>query len=174
MRAACRVGAIHLRLALVLLVAVIGAAGTAATATCTAATCCLRFLQQHNARRPTTLGFIGCVRWWARDVGVGSIAGGRWWVLPSSDLTSDRPHYHTDSSPPTKPFFARPQRRREEVVSMVQSLNLPGILAVAQVVRSPSLLLPHVAVPHIGFLDFQALKDAGAYGIDPHTGLALA
>ncbi len=44
---------------------------------------------------------------------------------------------------------------------MVQSLNLPGILAVAQVVRSPSLLLPHLAIPHIGFLDFEALKAAG-------------
>lgn len=52
---------------------------------------------------------------------------------------------------------------------MVQSLNLPGILAVAQVVRSPSLLLPHVAVPHIGFLDFEALKDAGTWTAEKST-----
>lgn len=44
---------------------------------------------------------------------------------------------------------------------MVQSLNLQGILAVGQVLRSPSLMLPHVSVKHIGLLDFELLRQAG-------------
>lgn len=86
--------------------------------------------------------------------------------LPPYPRTIPLPH--NSSSRPPSPARATTTRlttktRNSRRISMVQSLNLPGILAVAQVVRSPSLLLPHIAVPHIGFLDFQALKDAGAW-----------
>lgn len=44
---------------------------------------------------------------------------------------------------------------------MVQSLNLQGILAVGQVLRNPSMMLPHVSIKHIGLLDFELLRQAG-------------
>jgi len=46
---------------------------------------------------------------------------------------------------------------------MVQSLNLQGVLAIGQVIRNPSLMLPHVSVKHIGFLDFELLRQAGEF-----------
>lgn len=48
---------------------------------------------------------------------------------------------------------------------MVQSFNAAGILGIGRVLLRPSLLLPHVAVPHIGHLDFQELKNIGVSGV---------
>lgn len=59
-----------------------------------------------------------------------------------------RPRRHLGHSPPT-------------CLIMVQSLNLQGILAVGQVLRNPSLMLPHVSIKHIGLLDFELLRQAG-------------
>jgi hypothetical protein len=48
-------------------------------------------------------------------------------------------------------------------VKMVQSINVPGILALGRLLRRPSLLVPHLAVQDINALDFKALKQAGRY-----------
>ena len=42
---------------------------------------------------------------------------------------------------------------------MVQSLNTKALLALASVVRRPSLLVPHVSLDNVSQLHYQALKD---------------
>lgn len=138
-----------------LLVFVVGLGAAAAVPTTASRSPCLPTPQAPKAlHRSTAVAFVGYViRLWCcvrsrRNRGKFEESS----ILPTS---CDAP------APPCNPQTKLRSPQRTTTTTMVQSLNLPGILAVAQVVRSPSLLLPHVAVPHIGFLDFQALKDAG-------------
>ncbi|RKO85653.1 mitochondrial PGP phosphatase-domain-containing protein [Blyttiomyces helicus] len=48
---------------------------------------------------------------------------------------------------------------------MVQSFNLPGILAFAKVLANPSLAVPHIIVQDVRCIDFAALKAAGISAI---------
>jgi hypothetical protein len=78
--------------------------------------------------------------------------------------------HHTKPQQPQQQFGSssprtRPRRHRGHgsptCLIMVQSLNLQGILAVGQVLRNPSMMLPHVSIKHIGLLDFELLRQAG-------------
>jgi hypothetical protein len=55
-----------------------------------------------------------------------------------------------------------------------QSLNIDALFFLRKVVRSPSLLLPHVTVPHIGYIDWKALKEAGIRGVVFDKGLTIS
>ncbi|TPX63682.1 phosphatidylglycerophosphatase [Spizellomyces sp. 'palustris'] len=44
---------------------------------------------------------------------------------------------------------------------MVQSLNFSSLASIGKIVRSPSLLIPHLSVPDIRYINFKALQAAG-------------
>ena len=76
-------------------------------------------------------------------------------IIPSN--VPGRPTCSSLSTTANKP----PSRSRAASVLMGQSFNLQGIKGVGRVLFKPSLMVPHLSVPHIGHINFQALKDAG-------------
>jgi phosphatidylglycerophosphatase GEP4 len=48
---------------------------------------------------------------------------------------------------------------------MVQTINTKAILTLASVLRRPSLLVPHVSIPTISDVNFDALKECGITGV---------
>jgi len=46
-----------------------------------------------------------------------------------------------------------------------QSLNWDAMRVLAKVAKSPGLAVPHISVPHIGHVDWPALREAGVRGV---------